>query len=224
MQHPYGMLGNYFCRTSINILLACATVLLTHNPAPRTRCLARSLATSCGSAASDAAVTAFAKGCRGLRRLSLRGVVGVPPPLGARGVLAVCSHCRELELLDLGEVRGLEDSALASFHDHQMEKLERVSLGRCRWLTCFASSAVELPRTRREQLVVTTSCRRYFGDCSTPPRRGAVTHRGPRSCTARFTWVKNKTLRACKRAVLTSGRRGNQFFYRCCDAIDPSLL
>lgn len=97
--------------------------------------MSRSLATSCGSAASDAAVTAFAKGCRGLRRLNLRGVVGVPPPLGARGVLAVCSHCHELELLDLGEIRGLEDSALASFHDHQMEKLERVGL-RTVLLTC----------------------------------------------------------------------------------------
>lgn len=85
---------------------------------------------SCGSAASDAAVTAFAKGCRGLQRLNLRGVVGVPPPLGAHGVLAVCSYCCELELLDLGDIRGLEDSALAAFHDYQMEKLERVSFGR----------------------------------------------------------------------------------------------
>lgn len=76
---------------------------------------------------TDAAVTAFARGCRGLRRLCLRGVVGVPPPLGAPGILAVCCHCRELELLDLGEVWGLEDSALVGFHDHQMEKLEKVS-------------------------------------------------------------------------------------------------
>lgn len=53
--------------------------------------------------------------------------MGVPPPLGAPGILAVCCHCRELELLDLGEVWGLEDSALVGFHDHQMEKLEKVS-------------------------------------------------------------------------------------------------
>ena len=76
---------------------------------------------------TDAAVAAFARGCRGLRRLCLRGVVGVPPPLGAPGILAVCCYCRELELLDLGEVWGLEDSALVGFHDHQMGKLEKVS-------------------------------------------------------------------------------------------------
>lgn len=52
--------------------------------------------------------------------------MGVPPPLGAPGILAVCCHCRELELLDLGEVWGLEDSALVGFHDHQMDKLEKV--------------------------------------------------------------------------------------------------
>lgn len=72
-------------------------------------------------------MAAFAKGCRGLQKLNLRGIVGVPPPLGALGVLALCSHCREMVLLDLGEVWGLEDSALIGFHEHQMEKLERVS-------------------------------------------------------------------------------------------------
>lgn len=76
---------------------------------------------------TDAAVTAFARGCRDLRRLCLRGVVGVPPPLGAPGIVSVCCHCRQLEYLDLGEVWGLEDSALVGFHDHQMEKLEKVS-------------------------------------------------------------------------------------------------
>ncbi|CAM9368451.1 unnamed protein product, partial [Hapterophycus canaliculatus] len=81
---------------------------------------------NCGSAVTDAAVTAFARGCRGLRRICLRGVVGVPPPLGAPGILAVCSHCRELEVLDLGEVSSLEDSAMVGFNDHEMEKLEKV--------------------------------------------------------------------------------------------------
>lgn len=71
-------------------------------------------------------VAAFAKGCPYLRRLKLRGIVGVPPPLGAPGVLAICYHCRELTFLDLGEVWGLEDSALVGFHEHQMEKLEQV--------------------------------------------------------------------------------------------------
>lgn len=111
-----------YCRALINTF-ACndaLTYVQPHTPDV-------SLTISCGSAASDAAVTAFAKGCRRLRRLNLRGVVGVPPPLGAHGLLAVCSHCCELELLDIGEVRDLEDSALASFQDHQMEKLERVS-------------------------------------------------------------------------------------------------
>lgn len=95
---------------------------------------------SCGGAVTDAAVAAFARGCRGLRRLCLRGVVGVPPPLGAPGILAVCCHCRELELLDLGEVWGLEDSALVGFHDHQMEKLEKARENECRfwWFTTTA--------------------------------------------------------------------------------------
>lgn len=93
------------------------------------RCVATAI--SCGSAVTDAAVAAFARGCRKLKRLCLRGVVGVPPPLGAAGILAVCCHCRELEALDLGEVWGLEDSALLGFHDYQMEKLEKVSKKYC---------------------------------------------------------------------------------------------
>ncbi|CAM9135908.1 unnamed protein product [Pylaiella littoralis] len=90
---------------------------------------------NCGSAVTDAAVAAFARGCRKLKRLCLRGVVGVPPPLGAAGILAVCCHCRELEALDLGEVWGLEDSALLGFHDYQMEKLEKVVLMDCPKIT-----------------------------------------------------------------------------------------
>ncbi|CAM9562727.1 unnamed protein product, partial [Ectocarpus sp. 8 AP-2014] len=90
---------------------------------------------NCGSAVTDAAVASFARGCRRLRRLCLRGVVGVPPPLGAPGILAVCSLCPDLELLDLREVWSLEDSALVGFHDHQMGKLEKVVLMDCPKIT-----------------------------------------------------------------------------------------
>ncbi|CAN0057132.1 unnamed protein product [Scytosiphon promiscuus] len=90
---------------------------------------------NCGSAVTDAVVTAFARGCRGLRKICLRGVVGVPPPLGAPGILAICSHCRELEVLDLGDVSGLEDSAMVGFNDHEMDKLEKVNLMDCPKIT-----------------------------------------------------------------------------------------
>lgn len=53
----------------------------------------------------------------------------MPPPLGAPGILALCSHCRQLEVLDLGEVPGLEDSAMVGFNDYEMVKLEKVSRG-----------------------------------------------------------------------------------------------
>ena len=81
---------------------------------------------SCGSAVTNGAVSAFARGCKGLQRLALRRIVGTPSPLGAPGILAVCVHCRELKSLDLEEVPGLDDSALVGFHEHRMEKLKRV--------------------------------------------------------------------------------------------------
>ncbi|CAN0132260.1 unnamed protein product [Ascophyllum nodosum] len=90
---------------------------------------------NCGSAVTNGAVSAFARGCKGLQRLALRRIVGTPSPLGAPGILAVCVHCRELKSLDLEEVPGLDDSALVGFHEHRMEKLKRVNLRNCPRIT-----------------------------------------------------------------------------------------
>lgn len=107
-----------------NAVLKYSHIRLPNSPPP-------SVTHSCGRAVTDAVLTALTKGCRGLRKISLRGVVGTPPPLGAVGILAVCVHCRALECLDLSDVPDLDDSALACFHDHQMEALARASSTCC---------------------------------------------------------------------------------------------
>lgn len=71
-------------------------------------------------------VTAFAEGCPGLQRLKVKGVVGDPCPLGPAGISALCMNCRQLRMIDLSEIAGLEDTALAYFHEYHMEVLTRV--------------------------------------------------------------------------------------------------
>lgn len=91
---------------------------------------------SCGGAVTDSALAVFARDCRRLRKLTLKGVVGIPPPLGAVGISAVCVNCKELDCLDLEDIPDLEDSAFVCFHENQMLRLSRVSFCRHGRVAC----------------------------------------------------------------------------------------
>ncbi|CAM9630571.1 unnamed protein product [Choristocarpus tenellus] len=70
----------------------------------------------------DVTVAEFGKKCRRLQRVNL----SYCNSFGTHGIVELCTHCPELTRLDLCECKGIEDTALACFHEHRMSALIQV--------------------------------------------------------------------------------------------------